>query len=182
MADRSVKVTLRANVADFNAQIKSASKTLDQMVAAGDKTGKVADTAMGRWTQRSQLMGSQMTTAGTAVTAFGAGLLGVAAKAVTTAANFDQAMSKVQADTHETAANMSLLRDAAVQAGADTAFSASEAADGIDELAKAGVSTKDILSGGLTGALDLAAAGGVSVGEAAETAASAMTQFGLSGS
>lgn len=181
MADRSVKVTLRANVADFNAQIKSASKTLDDMVSKGDASGKVADTAMGRWTQRSQLMGAQMTTAGAALTTFGAGLLGVAGKAVSTAASFDQSMSSVQAATHETASNMSLLREAALQAGQDTAFSATEAASGIEELSKAGVSTTDILNGGLKGALDLAAAGGVSVSEAAETAASAMTQFNLNG-
>jgi TP901 family phage tail tape measure protein len=43
------------------------------------------------------------------------------------------------------------------------------------------VSTADVLGGGLKGALDLAAAGQLSVGEASETAASAMTQFGLKG-
>jgi TP901 family phage tail tape measure protein len=90
-------------------------------------------------------------------------------------------MSSVQAATHETTGNMALLRDAAVAAGADTAFSAQEAAQGIEELAKAGVSTKDILGGGLKGSLDLAAAGALSVGEAAEIAASALTQFKLSG-
>ena len=96
-------------------------------------------------------------------------------------ADFDTAMSNVKADTHETTGNLNLLREAAIRAGADTAYSATEAAQGIDELAKAGVSTKDILSGGLTGALSLAAAGQLDVGEAAETAASAMTQFGLKG-
>jgi TP901 family phage tail tape measure protein len=76
---------------------------------------------------------------------------------------------------------MDLLREAAINAGADTAFSAKEAAQGIDELAKAGVATKDILAGGLTGALSLAAAGSLGVGEAAEIAATALTQFKLSG-
>lgn len=181
MADRTVKVTLRANVADFNQQIKQASRTLDEAAKSADKTGKAADTGLGRMAQRAQLMSGELTTAGTAVAMFGTGLLAASTAAVKTAADFDEAMSIVQADTHETAENMELLRAAAIQAGADTAFSASEAADGIDQLAKAGVSTTDILNGGLTGALDLAAAGGVSVGEAAETAASAMTQFGLSG-
>lgn len=90
-------------------------------------------------------------------------------------------MAEVRASTHETAGNMDLLREAAINAGADTSFSAKEAAQGIDELAKAGVSTKDILSGGLTGALSLAAAGSLDVGDAAEIAASALTQFKLSG-
>lgn len=102
--------------------------------------------------------------------------------AVAKYAEFDQAMSNVKADTHESAENMNKLRDAAVKAGADTAYSATDAAGAIDELAKAGVSTADILGGGLNGALSLAAAGQLDVGEAAETAASAMTQFGLKGS
>ena len=182
MADRSIKVTLRANVADFTQQIKQASKSLEEVAKASDKTGKVADTSLGRMGQRATLMSSQMTTAGTAVATFGAGLLAISGMAVKTAAQFDQSMSIVQADTHETASNMGLLREAAIQAGADTAFSATEAAAGIDELAKAGVSTSDILGGGLSGALDLAAAGGVSVADASATAATAMTQFGLSGS
>ena len=76
---------------------------------------------------------------------------------------------------------MDLLREAAITAGADTAYSAEEAAGAIEELAKAGVQTKDILGGGLAGALALAAAGEMDVAVAAETAASAMVQFKLKG-
>jgi TP901 family phage tail tape measure protein len=101
--------------------------------------------------------------------------------AVAKFADFDAAMSGVQAATHESAANMAALREAAIQAGKDTAFSATEAASAIENLAKAGVSTKDILGGGLNGALSLAAAGELAVGDAAEIAATAMTQFKLSG-
>jgi len=112
---------------------------------------------------------------------FGGAILAGVGIAVKSFMEFDSAMSEVQASTHETSANMDLLREAAINAGADTAFSAKEAAQGIDELAKAGVSTKDILGGGLTGALSLAAAGSLGVGEAAEIAATALTQFKLSG-
>jgi TP901 family phage tail tape measure protein len=103
------------------------------------------------------------------------------AVAVRAAANFDQAMSNVQAATHETADNMGLLRQAAIDAGQATQFSATEAAQAVEELAKAGVSTSDILAGGLAGAMSLAAAGGLEVGDAAEIAASALVQFGLAG-
>lgn len=116
-------------------------------------------------------------TSGRVALAAGAGLGAAIAKA----ADFDSAMSNVEAATHESAANMELLRKAALKAGADTVFSATESASAIEELSKAGVATTDILDGGLSGALDLAAAGGLDVAEAAETAASAMTQFSLSG-
>jgi len=111
----------------------------------------------------------------------GGALLAGVALSVKSFMEFDSAMAEVQASTHETAGNMDLLREAAINAGADTAFSAAEAAKGIDELAKAGVSTKDILSGGLAGALSLAAAGSLEVGDAAEIAATSLTQFKLSG-
>jgi TP901 family phage tail tape measure protein len=119
-------------------------------------------------------IGAILMTAGAATVA-GVGL------AVKAYADFDKQMSSVRASTHETAGNMQLLRDAAVKYGADTSFSAVEAAQGIEELAKAGVSTKDILGGGLKGSLDLAAAGALSVAEAAEISASALTQFKLKG-
>lgn len=111
----------------------------------------------------------------------GLALVGMAGYAVKAAADFDKSMSAVSAATHASQGDLEQLRAAALQAGKDTAFSATEAADGITELSKAGVSTADVLNGGLKGALSLAAAGQISVGEAAETAASAMTQFKLKG-
>lgn len=181
MADRSIRVTLKANVADFNAQIRSGSKSLEELAAKGDKTGKVAQTSLGKLAQSAQLQQQAWSTVSNGMLMVGGAGLAAVGAAVKVFADFDEAMSTVQADTHESAANMELLRAAAVQMGADTQFSATEAAQGIDELAKAGVSTKDILGGGLAGALSLAAAGGLSVSEAAETAATALTIFKLQG-
>jgi TP901 family phage tail tape measure protein len=124
-----------------------------------------------------------------ATTGLGLGLVGAAAGAVKMSMDFDKAMSAAAAATKnstksakENALAVEQLRQAALQAGKDTQFSATEAAQGITELGKAGVSTTDILGGGLKGALSLAAAGQISVGEAAQTAASALTQFKLQGS
>ena len=75
-----------------------------------------------------------------------------------------------------------LLREVVAKGKAYGALGMGRSSRAIEQLAKAGVSTQDILDGGLTGSLNLAAAGSIDVGEAAETAASAMTQFGLSGS
>lgn len=138
----------------------------DQARYASEHADKLAES----W----QTVGQGMTVAGGLMVA-GTGL------AVKKFADFDKQMSSVQAATHETEQNMGLLRQAAVDAGADTAFSAVEAAQGIEELAKAGVSVTDVLNGGLNGALSLAAAGELEVGKAAEIASSAMTQFKLSG-
>jgi TP901 family phage tail tape measure protein len=105
----------------------------------------------------------------------------MAGYAIKSAADFDKAMSGVKAATHAGTQDIAALRQAALQAGKDTTYSATEAAGAVTELSKAGVSTADVLGGGLKGALSLAAAGQLNVGEAAETAAAAMTQFKLSG-
>jgi TP901 family phage tail tape measure protein len=94
---------------------------------------------------------------------------------------FDAAMSQVQAASQASAGDMNKLRDAAVEQGAKTKYSAEEAAQGITEMAKAGVSTADVLNGGLAGALNLAAAGQIDVAEAAETGATALSVFRLKG-
>ena len=170
MADRSVTYSFHGIFTSLQAGLTAAGRSVGDLgtkLTALDKNGAQARAGL---TQLGGVAGKVGL-----VAAVG---LGVMVKA---AADFDKAMSNVQAATHETAANMDQLREAAIKAGAETSFSASEAAGGIEELAKAGVATSDILAGGLSGALDLAAAGGIDVAEAAETAASAMTQFKLEG-
>lgn len=167
MADRSISIALEAKVQGFVSGMKTAQQ------ATTDFANRTA--AFARENEQ------QLDRVGKAGMVFGGVLLAGVGLAVKSFMEFDAAMSEVQASTHETSGNMDLLREAAINAGADTAFSAKEAAGAIDELAKAGVSTKDILGGGLTGALSLAAAGSLDVGKAAEIAASALTQFGLKG-
>ena len=167
MAARTVAVRLTAEVGSYITGLKNASAATRDL---GSQVAKEAKDNRAAWTEVGQGMLAFGAAAGVAV--------GLAVKSF---ADFDEQMSAVQAATHETADNMRLLRDAALEAGAKTAFSASEAAQGIEELAKAGVSTEAILNGGLNGALDLAAAGALGVGEAAEIAATAMTQFRLDG-
>lgn len=111
------------------------------------------------------------------------GLVAAAGVGVAIAANmkFEQSVSAMAAATGAAGDELNSLRDAAMQAGQDTVFSATEAADAVTELAKAGVSTSDILGGALSGSLDLAAAGGIGVAEAAGIAATTLQQFKLSG-
>lgn len=109
--------------------------------------------------------------------AVGAGL-GFAEKRIM---SFDKTMSAAQAATGAQAAQLEKLRAAAIKAGADTAFTSTDAAQAIVEEGKAGISTANILKGGLRGALDLAAAGSIGVGDAAEYTATALVQFHLGG-
>ena len=96
------------------------------------------------------------------------------------AIQFEKQISAIGAVSGATKADLELLRKKALQLGADTAFSASEAAMAMEELAKAGVSLPDILNGAADAAVALAAAGGVSLPEAAILASDAMASFALS--
>lgn len=161
--NRNITVRLLADTSNFTAGMAKVSgesqKTATTMEAAGGK---------------SKLITTGIAAAGVAATA-----LGVAA--IKMAADFDASMSTVQANTGASADEMNQLRQAAIDAGADTIYSATESADAINELGKAGLSTSDILSGGLSGALNLAASDGMAVGDAAELMATTLKQFNLTG-
>jgi TP901 family phage tail tape measure protein len=111
----------------------------------------------------------------------GLALTGIAGYAVKAAMAFDKQMSEVAAVSNATGKDLVGLRAAALQAGKDTAFSATEAAKAEAELAKAGISTADIMGGALKGSLSLAAAGQMDLADAATIAAQTMNIFGLQG-
>lgn len=161
--NRNITVRLLADTSNFTAGMAKVSgesqKAATTMEAAGGKT---------------KLITTGVAAAGVAATA-----LGVAA--IKMAADFDASMSTVQANTGASADEMAQLRQAAIDAGADTVYSATESADAINELGKAGLSTSDILSGGLSGALNLAASDGMAVGDAAELMATTLKQFNMTG-
>lgn len=181
-----LKYNANGQLADSNGKLLSSSQAaaqgMDQFSDAVYLTGQAAEEASEKSRAAAEKQKEAWAELGPTIMAAGALTLAGVGLAVKSYADFDKQMSSVQAATHATAGDMDRLREAAIDAGADTAFSAVEAAQGIEEMAKAGVSTADILGGGLTGALNLAAAGAIDVGMAAELASSAMTQFGLSGS
>lgn len=107
-------------------------------------------------------------------------VVGGLALAINAAKNFDQSLANVAAAGGKDAAGqMDLIRQKALQLGADTKFSATEAANAMEALVKAGLSVTDVLNGGADAAVALAAAEGIDIPTAAEIAASAMTAFGL---
>lgn len=164
-------------MSDYNLGTASGRIEIDGRAAA--LGFKVAETAAGAFfdvvrmrVQEVQQLGRRMAAVGAAgVSGFGV--------AVKVASSFEKQMSGVKAVTGSVGDEFDALREKALQLGADTTFSASEAALAIEELAKAGIPVEDILKGAADGAVALAAAGGVSLPEAATIAANAMNQFGL---
>lgn len=162
--NKNIVIRLMADTASYEAAMTRAGSTAKTVASGMENTGR-----------KSALIASGMTAAGLAVAAFGVA-------AVKMAADFDQQMSTVQANTGATSAQMDQLRAAAIEAGASTVYSASDSADAINDLGKAGMSVTDILTGGLSGALNLAASDGMAVGDAAEYMANTLSMFHLKGS
>ncbi|ROP45952.1 phage tail tape measure protein [Pseudokineococcus lusitanus] len=181
MADRSVVLRLRAEVGAYKAAMGEATKATDAFGDSANKNSVQASSGLAQVVESASKHDEAWRTVGTTLLGVGTATAAGVGLAIAKYSEFDAAMSAVQASTGASKTSLVELREAALQAGADTQFSATEAAGAIEELAKAGVSTEDILSGGLNGALALAAAGGISVAEAAEVAASTLTQFSLSG-
>lgn len=162
-AMRSVGVRLRLWVDQYKRDGQDAVRTNQEVGASGKKAKVDLD----------EMAGTLTIVGGLMVAAAGA--------AVMVTAKFDKVMSEVGAVANATGEELTQLREAAIRAGEETSFSASEAAMAEAELAKAGVATADILGGALSGALSLAAAGSLELADAATITAAAMNTFGLSG-
>lgn len=104
-------------------------------------------------------------------------IAGVATAAIKTAADFESSMSQVAATMGKTKEDIGGLTELAQTMGSTTAFSASEAAEGINILAMAGLQEKEICES-LGTVLDLAAAGAMDMGSSASYIVGAVKGFG----
>ena len=105
-------------------------------------------------------------------------VIGLGTAAIKTVADFDDAMSKVQAMSGATGEEFTKLRELAKEYGATTKFSASEAAEGMTFLAMAGLEVNEIIDT-MPGLLDLAAASGMDLSRAADITTNILSGFGM---
>lgn len=168
---------------------KNFSSTYQKAEAQAKALEKQTESVGGRSQQSSQRTKAAWAEAGATMTQVGAGMTkyvsvpivaGFAA-ATKVGMEFEAQMSRVQAILGATPSDMKKLNSQAKQLGADTAFSAKEAADGMEQLASAGFSTNEVMEA-MPGLLDLAAISGKDVGAASEYASSAVRQFQLDAS
>jgi TP901 family phage tail tape measure protein len=113
--------------------------------------------------------------------AISAPLLAVGGAALKSASGFEQSLNIMQQVSGATAEQMAALEAQALDLGATTSFSAGDAADAMLELAKAGMSTEQV-GAAIAGVMDLAAAGGLGLADAATITANAINAFGLDAS
>ncbi len=102
-----------------------------------------------------------------------------AAVAIAQIGKFEQAMASVRAVTGATAEEFENLSNLARHLGAVTTFTATQAGEAELSLARAGLTTTEILSA-LPSTLNLARAGGLGLAEATDIAVSSLRSFNLS--
>jgi TP901 family phage tail tape measure protein len=110
--------------------------------------------------------------------AIAAPLTAIAKDAIAVFAGFDAKMAGVAAVSGAKGEDLKALRSLAKKMGASTKFSASQAAEAQSFLGMAGFKTNQILEA-LPATLDLAAAGNLDLGQAADIASNAISAFGL---
>ena len=135
---------------------------------------------------RFQALGSSLKTIGSNMSKYVTlPLAGIGTASVATAANFEKSMSQVAATMGMTAEEINngsesykKLEQAALDMGATTQFSASEASEALNYLALAGYDVDKSVST-LPTVLNLAAAGGLELGYASDVMTDAMSALGL---
>lgn len=110
-------------------------------------------------------------TLGVAMLGFSAVAVGGFALVVKEAADFERVMSAVKAVSGATDEQMQQLRDTALELGANTVFAATDIGRAMEQLAKAGITTEEILGGAAEATITLAAAAGEELAGGVDAAA-----------
>ncbi|MGN7332517.1 phage tail tape measure protein [Bacillus altitudinis] len=137
-----------------------------------------AENQMQQMGNSAQSLSKQMGLVQTAALAVGGAVVAGIGVSVKTAADFEQAMSKVQSISGATGQDFQDLQNIAMKLGETTKFTATEAAQGLQYLAMAGFSVKDQV-GSLPAVLNMAAAASVDMGTSADIVSNIMTGFGI---
>lgn len=166
---RTISVALRADTSGYVRGLATAS-------GATRKFGDEADRAHAKARSGWESFGSVVKKAGLGLAV---GFVAFTAKAISSSVDFEKRISAIGAVSGASGAQMDQMRAKALQLGADTVFSASDAARAMEELVKAGIPVAGVLGGAADATVALAAAGEVDLPQAATIAANAMNAFGL---
>lgn len=147
---------------------KLTAKTWDITIKLKDKTISGLDKINNALTSPLGILG---------VGAGAVGIGGLITNSAQKSMDFTAEISNIKALTGIQGEELDSVRKRALELGKTTQFSALEAAKGMTELLKAGISVKDVMGEASKAALDLASAGDLSLPEAAEIMSTSMNAF-----
>lgn len=168
-------IELAPLVVEVNAKLDNFNNGMDKVEQKGEQTAKSATSRLNKIGSGLEKVGGKLTTH------VSVPLVAVGTIAAKTGMDFEAEMSRVKAISGATGDQFKMLEDQALSLGQSTAFSASEVAEGMENLASAGFSTNEIMEA-MPGLLDLAASSGEDLATSSEIAASTLRGFGLEAS
>ncbi|CAH8248842.1 phage tail tape measure protein [Paenibacillus melissococcoides] len=158
-------------------QSKAAQRAAKEMDQLRKKYGDFSNGSLKALDQIDQASGS-IRSAGVAMGAAGGVLAAGIGSSIKLAADFESSMSRVGALSGASVEEMQRLTDTAKRLGAETVFTASQAAEGMQFLAMADFKTNDMIAA-MPGLLDTAAAGQIDLARAADITSNILTGFGI---
>lgn len=174
--------------ASLNNLERAISKTKSEMQAF-NKEQLIANSAFTKTAQRADEMGTKFGNIGTKMTDMGRTMtvgvttpltLGFGA-AIKKSADFEQQMSRVGAVSQASSSDLKAMSAQAVDLGAKTSKSASEVAEGMNELAQLGFNAKQVMAA-MPGVISAAEASGADMATTATVMASSMNAFNIKAS
>lgn len=163
---------LQNNLEDVTQTINEQGRATSQLAQDYRESLQEAQQQLGNTFDKAKVLG-------TAITAAGAAMAAGLGAAVKTASDFETQMDRVGAISNATADEMKALSKTALELGASTSKSASEVAEGMENMAALGYTAKDII-GAMPGVISAAEASGSDMAQTAEVMATALNIFGLS--
>ena len=128
--------------------------------------------------QSFQRMSTQATQMGTVLAAAGAAVLAPIAIGISQFGKFEQSMANVQAVSGATAQEFADLTGVALEMGETTVFTANESAQALSFMSMAGLEAAESIEA-LPDVLNLAAAGGLELANAADIVTNVMSGYGI---
>lgn len=156
----ALRATLGLDTAEFEAGTSKAEAQMRQFQREFARTGK-----------RLQDLGKQMSQWVTVP------IVGMGVAIAKTAGDFESSMNQLQINANATTKQLGEMRKEALKIGQDTTKSASEAANAMNILAKAGMDATTILRGGASATVSLAEATGSELDPAAAAITDTLQQF-----
>ncbi|NEZ46496.1 phage tail tape measure protein [Clostridium niameyense] len=153
---------------------------MGKIAVNGKQAEKEIDGVTGKAKQSEGIMSRSFSNIGKVVAgAFTVGaIVAFEKKIVSTYSTYDDQMRKVQAVSGATGKEFMTLRSKAEELGSKTRFSATEAGQGMENLARAGWKTGEIMQG-IGPVLNFATANAIDLGQAAGIVSDGLSQFGL---
>lgn len=166
-----------ADATPFKEEVRQIEKTLDGVSDTAKQSGGVFG-KFGQDVATGIGVGFGVSTVSMVSNAIGMIKDGIATM-VETGIEYEATMSKVQAITNSTGAEMAQMSELAMELGAKTSKSATESAEAMTYMGMAGWNTQEILSG-LPGVINLSIASGEDLARTSDIVTDNLTAFGMS--